>query len=427
MFHAQKAEAYEAFPSDLEEQFRGPSEVNVGFWWQMFSRHHHNLADFKRLYVDYLRVTDKPVLTRVTKFLIRNSMFLPHHDDADDVRRHDNDPPFIQAVNWYHKELVACLISGANEKVDKLTEWGNSAVDFAAYYGFKNILEILLLGQRRQQLTKKSESRARFDMSTFEVVVKLLLDWGLSGATGKKPPGSLLDVLWYRKPKMFSYNTPLLDFEGVYAAYPGPGYDPELYKWIGNALQSAVSLGDIENTHLLLDWGADPNASGGCCGTPLMDAASGGDTNLPILKLLMEYGAKVHGSCQVHENQKYDKYEDLYADWHTPLQYAASKGCLGKNTVEFLVQHDADLDAEEHMSRYTALHAAVGEGESAEEVIRFLIDNDANVKVSIYCGNLLGHAVKVAEKGTIVEFVAVSITSWYHVTTTTNVFRALLD
>jgi ankyrin repeat protein len=101
-------------------------------------------------------------------------MFLPHHDDSDDVRRQDNDPPLIQAVNCHHEELVACLISGANEKVDKLTEWGNSAVDFAAYYGFKNILELLLLGQRRQQLTKKSESRARFDMSTFEVVVKFL-------------------------------------------------------------------------------------------------------------------------------------------------------------------------------------------------------------------------------------------------------------
>ena len=125
-----------------------------------------------------------------------------------------------------------------------------------------------------------------------------------------------------------------------------------------------------------------------------MDAVSGGYDNYHIVQLLIEYGADVNINSDAPNDPE-------VGPWHTPLQCAASRGHLGINVVKLLVKHGADLNTDQIFKRNITLHAAVSQGETAKEVVRYLLDNGANIKVPAV--DLLGHAVKVAEEGTVVK------------------------
>jgi len=403
--HAKKTESHGILPDDLAKQFGLPNRDILVNWWRIFYKLHPSFsATFKLLYRNLLSVTNGPALTHVARFLLQNSIFPPRKFfDEDSKNAPDgclDGVPLLQAVHWHHKQLVSCLVDGANQAVDEPAAYGHtgiSAVEFAAYYGLKEILEILLLSRKRQQLIKMPPPRAKFDEKSFQLVVRLLLGWGrciesdIHDIRRRFPSKS-------RTPKLGGQKTFLLDFRGF---YPGSSAHSIFERrGIGSALRSAVSLGDLRSTRLLLDWGANPNASSGECGTALMDAASSGDQSYKMVQLLIEYGADVNGGCQKHAGRNTRPGEE-WVVWHTPLQYAASKGCLGKDIVNLLVHHGADLDAFDRETGNTALHAAVSAGESEEEVVKFLINRGANVNTP--SGHLLGHAVKVAEKGNVVE------------------------
>jgi hypothetical protein len=74
--------------------------------------------------------------------------------------------------------------------------------------------------------------------------------------------------------------------------------------------------------------------------------------------------------------------------------------------VKLLVQQSAEIDAVDELSGNTPLHAAVSQGEVAEEVVGFLIKNRANVNAP--SGYVLAHAVKVAETGSVVQLLLTS-------------------
>ena len=92
---------------------------------------------------------------------------------------------------------------------------------------------------------------------------------------------------------------------------------------LGSALLTAAMIGDIASLELLLDRGADVNATDGSARTPLLEAVFGG--HLDVVDLLLRRGADVNA-------QDYD-------GW-TALMEASSKGRT--QTVRLLLAFGAD-------------------------------------------------------------------------------------
>lgn len=141
----------------------------------------------------------------------------------------------------------------------------------------------------------------------------------------------------------------------------------------GTALQAAVESGKQDIVTFLLEKGADPNLGGGELVCPIIAAAckaegpmmeqlvkAGAHVNVagdsyastpmvntamflpvPYLKVLLEAGADVNLAD---------------VDGDTPLIIAASEG--DKESVEFLLEHGADVKAVSHVREVNALQAA---------------------------------------------------------------------
>ncbi|KAK3380662.1 ankyrin repeat-containing domain protein [Lasiosphaeria ovina] len=140
----------------------------------------------------------------------------------------------------------------------------------------------------------------------------------------------------------------------------------------GSALQAACLTGNRKVVQLLLDHGAEINAEGGSHGTALQAACS--TVEVDTARLLIERGADIHASCG-----------PLGGAWHT---VAASWNLFKDDSVhaiplmQLLLKHGVEINNKEGKLHPTALHA-VQEGPGISARVKFLLDHEANVNISV--------------------------------------------
>ncbi len=127
-------------------------------------------------------------------------------------------------------------------------------------------------------------------------------------------------------------------------------------------LMQASTKGDAEAARAWLDKGADPDVRGGYRHgeTALMAAAAGG--HLPVVKLLVERGAKVNAAGDRGE---------------TALMRAVHHGYLP--IVQYLIEKGADVN-HKGIQGTTALHYAAWS--SRDEIVQCLLDHGADVNAA---------------------------------------------
>jgi hypothetical protein len=139
----------------------------------------------------------------------------------------------------------------------------------------------------------------------------------------------------------------------------------------GSPLQAASWKGHQEIVALLMEKGADVNAAGGLYGSPLQAASLNGHQE--IVALLMEKGANVNASGGLNGS---------------PLQAASWNG--HQEIVALLMEKGANINAVGgHYG--SALQAALLNGH--QEIVALLLDKGADVNAS---GGLYGSALQIA-------------------------------
>ena len=133
---------------------------------------------------------------------------------------------------------------------------------------------------------------------------------------------------------------------------------------ISKALIIATRQGYFDVVKLLIEKGADINATDSCGGyTALMEACSCG--HFDIAKLLIENGADV--------NVK----DVMFGD--TALTLANNKNRSEKDCIKvmkLLIENGADTEVENKLTRTVLLQAAI---EDRVDIVKFLIKNGANI------------------------------------------------
>ncbi len=134
-----------------------------------------------------------------------------------------------------------------------------------------------------------------------------------------------------------------------------------------NAIMTAAASGDLETVKLLLKYGADVNSHSrgdqpvvlwGGVRSPLMWAAARGD--LAMLKVLLNAGANVNEP----------------EGFGTPLIQAAWMDQL--DAARFLLKNGADVNAKDFRTGYTAFHWAASSERNSSEFVDLLLQNGAN-------------------------------------------------
>ncbi|KAJ7855142.1 ankyrin repeat-containing domain protein [Mycena olivaceomarginata] len=139
----------------------------------------------------------------------------------------------------------------------------------------------------------------------------------------------------------------------------------------GSALQVASYRGDIESVRLLIEHGAEVNAADREYGTALQAVSRGG--NVEIFRLLLKNGAEVNAAG---------------GRFGSALQAASFKGNM--EIVRLLLENGAEVNAAG--GRYgSALQAA--SSESNVEIVRLLLENGADVDAA---GGRYGSALQTA-------------------------------
>jgi ankyrin repeat protein len=130
----------------------------------------------------------------------------------------------------------------------------------------------------------------------------------------------------------------------------------------GNSLlMHAVLYGNADTVKLLLERGADANATNNAGATPLLRAAGNHDK----IKLLIKHGANVNARSALG---------------NTPLLVAARARGSAKS-VELLLKHGAEINATNNFGA-TALMAAAASGEL--DTVRLLVKRGADVNVHVH-------------------------------------------
>ena len=141
-----------------------------------------------------------------------------------------------------------------------------------------------------------------------------------------------------------------------------------------NTLNAACSIGDISTVQVLLDQGADVNASGGIYGNALKAASEGGHET--VVQVLLDQGADVNASGGIYGNA---------------LKIASEGG--HETVVQLLLDRGADVNASGGIYG-NALEAASEGGH--EMVVQLLLDWGADVNAS---GGRDGNALEAASRG----------------------------
>lgn len=138
----------------------------------------------------------------------------------------------------------------------------------------------------------------------------------------------------------------------------------------GNALQTACHYGNSDLVPLLLAWGADVNARGGAFTTALHAACftrpkEGKDGDVKMVQLLLDHGADVNATAK----------NKLFG---TAFQAACAAGNI--KLVRFLLDRGADVNLQGG-GYGSALQSACHWGHT--EVVRFLLDNGVDVNAPV--------------------------------------------
>ncbi len=163
------------------------------------------------------------------------------------------------------------------------------------------------------------------------------------------------------------------------------GADPNAGSGYGDIhapLHAAIQANDVEMVRLLVQYGAKVNKKSGYGNSFLYDAAS--DATIEIVKILVEAGANV--------NRK--------TDFGSPIQAALKEGKT--EIVDYLIEHGADLESRTNWvwghkvdASSTPIFSALASGDG--KLIQKLIDEGADIHVIGDRGNTLLHIA--AEKG----------------------------
>lgn len=122
------------------------------------------------------------------------------------------------------------------------------------------------------------------------------------------------------------------------------------------ALMAAAAFGHKDIAQLLLDKGANPNATNNIGHTSLMLAAKNG--NIEIAKILLEKGARVNAQAR---------------SGFTPLTYAVMENHI--SMVQMLIEAGANITSEDDCG-FTALHVAQWYGN--HEIFKLLQESEEN-------------------------------------------------
>ena len=140
-----------------------------------------------------------------------------------------------------------------------------------------------------------------------------------------------------------------------------------------SVLEQAASSNNIEVVRLLLAKGADVNIVDECGYTALLNAAGNGDRNAPLVKLLLEHGARVN--VKSGDTAEIVKNGPIALGHLTPLQAAAGQG--NYEAVEALVKAGADLNTKD-VRNATPLVFAVATDHANPEIVKLLLARGAD-------------------------------------------------
>ncbi|KAI1169447.1 ankyrin repeat-containing domain protein [Nemania sp. FL0916] len=137
----------------------------------------------------------------------------------------------------------------------------------------------------------------------------------------------------------------------------------------GTALQGACTWDGyiIKKVNWLLDHGADINAKGGQHGTALQ-AAYWPASRHSLPPLLIRRGANVH--LQAGE---------FGSAWHTAAAAVASRSDGRQEIFQLLLEQGVDINDKQGGQRATALQVVIEGGYRHDDLIRFLVDNGADI------------------------------------------------
>ncbi|KAJ0119924.1 hypothetical protein J7T55_000774 [Diaporthe amygdali] len=342
------------------------------------------------------------------------------------------DHALCQASKFGYREAVILLLDlGANpNSIIRLEQKTQSALTGACARGHADVVEILLDHGADLEMRAGEVSNPRtplFIACTWGSVevVRLLLQGGASleaKDTENWTPlhaaciwgaFACIDVLLEHK-KLDDYSTseiiaplPLAVDAGKYKVAKTllrHGLDPNSHDAVGCALWYAVKMDRVDLCKLLLENKADPNASSEKSAPPLVQAMMAG--NMEIVEMLVESGADLekpgtldafHGSPLLMaviwagtRNSKniqiirylLEKKADPNVtdkDGWAPLWLAA--WWRDEETVRILCRAQADVNMV--CNQRTPLHAAIGRSKVDLEVVRALLDHDADVNTFI--------------------------------------------
>ncbi|KAJ7229573.1 ankyrin repeat-containing domain protein [Mycena haematopus] len=150
----------------------------------------------------------------------------------------------------------------------------------------------------------------------------------------------------------------------------------------GSALQAAAAGGHIEIVSILLDKGADINAAGEGYGIALQAAAAGGHTG--IVSILLDKGADINATGGIYGST---------------LQAAAAGSHI--EIVSILLDKSADINATGGIYGSTLQAAAAG---GHIEIVSILLDKGADINAT---GGIYGSTLQVAAAGGHIEIVSI--------------------
>ncbi|KAJ5188138.1 hypothetical protein N7491_004463 [Penicillium cf. griseofulvum] len=170
----------------------------------------------------------------------------------------------------------------------------------------------------------------------------------------------------------------------------------------GNALQAASSRGHKEVVQILLDRGANVNASGGRHGNALQAASSGGHKE--VVQILLERGSNITyhqlvNALEAASSRGHKEVVQVLLDcganvntqdgqYSNALEAASSGG--HKEVVQMLLDYGADVNARRRFGKNALEAASLG---GHKEVVQMLLDCGANVNAQ---DGHYGNALEVA-------------------------------
>jgi len=266
----------------------------------------------------------------------------------------------FDAIRSGDRAMVKALLKNGAD-VQARDEFGNTPLMAAAWLADVGMLELLLKAGAEVSATNKAGATALMRATTVEDMTRLLVSKGAVVNARSQLNNSAL-ILAARKPGNSRTVKLLLDC----------GAEANATNVFGTtAIMCAAAAGDMDSVRLLLDAGADINAKPnmnvdgfifGGGRTPLMWASFLGAE--PLAKLLLERGAKIDAFTQVGSALGQSAWgghvgmarllldagapvdqRDFTANY-TPLHWAASSELSSPALVELLLSHRADVNAE---------------------------------------------------------------------------------